>query len=260
MSVDDLGYEVLPGSPIRRVVSLVPSLTEALAETAPQLIVGCTDWCTRPSDLDARAGHSVARVRGTKNPDLAAIASLDPDLVIANQEENRRFDVDRLRAMGLAVWVTRIDSVDDALRSLERLIAVVLSRPLPGWLVRARTNWSLPDPPVTRRAVVCIWRDPWMVAGPATYIADVLGRSGVGLAPLPVDGWERARYPRVDLDLLRSSEADVVLLMDAPYPFSQADGSEYFAGVDVRIVPERPLAWYGPGLTDARSEIAALMA
>jgi ABC-type hemin transport system substrate-binding protein len=76
-------------------VSLVPSLTESVALTQPGALIGATDWCTHP------AGLAVARVRGTKNPDIAAILALAPDLVIANKEENRRIDVHRLRAAGL---------------------------------------------------------------------------------------------------------------------------------------------------------------
>ena len=94
---DDLGQPVeLPG-PARRVVSLVPSLTEAVARSAPGLLVGATDWCTHP------AGLAVTRVRGTKNLERAAITALAPDLVIANQEENRKLDVVRLREAGVAV-------------------------------------------------------------------------------------------------------------------------------------------------------------
>jgi ABC-type hemin transport system substrate-binding protein len=79
------------------VVSLVPSLTESVAMTRPEALVGATEWCTHPQGLGVR------RVRGTKNPDRAAIAGLVPDLVLANQEENRRVDVERLRAAGIPV-------------------------------------------------------------------------------------------------------------------------------------------------------------
>jgi ABC-type Fe3+-hydroxamate transport system substrate-binding protein len=106
---DDLGSPVELNGPARRVVSLVPSLTEAVARSAPGLLVGATDWCTHP------AGLSVTRVRGTKNPERAAIIALAPDLVIANREENRKLDVDRLRDAGLAVWVTVIESLPDAM-------------------------------------------------------------------------------------------------------------------------------------------------
>ena len=108
--VDDLGAEVvLPDGPVSRVVSLVPSLTEAVAVTRREALVGATDWCTHPADLQ------VARVRGTKNPDRSAVAALAPELVLAVQEENRELDVRRLREAGVPVWVGVVESVDQAL-------------------------------------------------------------------------------------------------------------------------------------------------
>src|SRR5690349_23035810 len=93
--------EAMPGSlgrvSVRRIVSLVPSLTEAIGVTAPELLVGVTDWCTHPRDL------SCARIRGTKNPDLDAVEALEPDLVLAAFEENRKQDLDELRSRGLTV-------------------------------------------------------------------------------------------------------------------------------------------------------------
>src|ERR1700722_18079887 len=104
---DDLGYPVELAYPARRGVSLVPSLTESVAVTRPDALAGATIWCTPPADLD------VPRVRGTKKPDRGAIAALRPDLVLANQEENRRIDVERLRAAGIPVWVTVIRTLDE---------------------------------------------------------------------------------------------------------------------------------------------------
>ena len=117
---DDLGYPVELARPARRVVSLVPSLTESVAVTRPDALAGATIWCTHPGDLD------VPRVRGTKNPDLAAIGALDPDIVLANQEENRRVDVERLRAAGVTVWVTVIRTLDEAIASLRRMFTDAL--------------------------------------------------------------------------------------------------------------------------------------
>src|ERR1700727_1843414 len=119
---DDLGHPVSVRLPARRVVSLVPSLTESVAVTRPDALAGATIWCTHPADLD------VPRVRGTKNPDLAAIAALEPDIVLANQEENRRVDVERLRAAGVTVWVTVIRTLDEAIASLRRMFTAAL-----GW-------------------------------------------------------------------------------------------------------------------------------
>ena len=92
---DDLGHPLHLTSPPQRIVSLVPSLTESLAITVPGRLAGATDWCTHPAGLD------VPRVRGTKNPNRAAIIALHPDLVVANREENRRHDVEHLRAAGI---------------------------------------------------------------------------------------------------------------------------------------------------------------
>ena len=94
---DDLAYAVSLPTPPRRVVSLVPSITEALATTCPERLVGATEWCTHPEGL------AVQRVRGTKNPDLRAVEALEPDLVVANKEENRELDVRRLRDAGVPV-------------------------------------------------------------------------------------------------------------------------------------------------------------
>ena len=211
---DDRGTPVQLGE-IRRVVSLVPSLTEAIVATCPQLLVGCTDYCVRPPDMDDVVGHAVCRVRGTKNPDRAAIAELRPDLVIANDEENRAFDVEKLRADGVPVWVTHIPTVSDALTSMARLFGVLGCAEEPSWLTAARQEWQPPFEGPRLTAVVPIWRDPWMCIGPNTYAADVLAHCGVDLAPLPDDG---TRYPHVELETILELGADRVILPDEPTP------------------------------------------
>ena len=174
---DDLGHAVVLPDVVGRVVSLVPSLTEALAASCPDRLVGATDWCTHPADLDARG---VARVRGTKNPDLGAVAALRPDLVVANKEENRELDVRRLRAAGIPVWVTDIETVPQAVTSMRRLLREALRLGEdPGWLVAAETAWSGAVPEPTARVVVPVWRDPWMVVGWPTFTADLLRRTGL---------------------------------------------------------------------------------
>ncbi|WP_316668503.1 helical backbone metal receptor [uncultured Propionibacterium sp.] len=260
MASDDLGHPVALAAPPRRVVSLVPSITEALALSRPERIVGATEFCVRPADLAERAGHRVLRVAGPKNPDLAAITALAPDLVVANKEENRREDVEALRSSGVPVWVTDMNTVDEALASMGRLFRAALGLPgPPGWLVAARRAWQTPDEPVVAPVVVCVWRDPWMVIGPRTYSADLLRRCGFPLEPLDVPGWPTERYPAVSPDTIRGCGTRTIVLLDAPYPFAPDDGPECFPGRDVRILPERPVVWYGPGMVDARDRIRALL-
>ena len=245
LTSDDLGTPVDLPRPPRRVVSLVPSLTEALAETVPERLVGATDWCTHPAGLD------VPRVRGTKNPDRAAIVALQPDLVVCNREENRRLDVDRLRAAGVPVWVTVIESVDEALTSMRRLFAEVLDVGEPGWLTAAAAEWARPVPAPPRRVAVPVWRDPWMVVGPRTFTGDVLARLGL----VNVFGAGEDRYPHVPVEAVRAAAPDVVVLPDEPYVFTADDGPEAFPGIRTALVSGRDLTWYGPSLAGARDRL-----
>jgi ABC-type Fe3+-hydroxamate transport system substrate-binding protein len=252
MPLDDLGTPVTAPGPARRVVSLVPSITEALASVRPEALVGVTDWCTHPADLPS------ARVRGTKNPDLDKIRHLGPDLVVANKEENRRLDVERLRARGVPVWVTDIETVPQALTSLERLFDDGLGWPRPAWLAQARELWCAgPLPPVTRTVIVPIWRDPWMVVGASTFTSDLLRRLG----------WENVwtstrlnpdgeRYPATTPEAIDAAGADAILLPDEPYEFTPTDGPDAFAQTSTELVSGRLLTWYGPSLVAARSSLS----
>jgi ABC-type Fe3+-hydroxamate transport system substrate-binding protein len=227
-------------------VSLVPSLTEALATTVPDRLVGATDWCTHPPGLDA------VRVRGTKNPDIGAIVALQPDLVVANQEENRRIDVERLRAAGTPVWVTVVESVDQALGTLHRLLVDVLGADEPEWLGTASVEWGRPPQLPAARVVVPIWRDPWMVVGSPTFSGDMVTRLGLVHVPAATE----ERYPKLDLLLLVDLAPDLVLLPDEPYRFTADDGPEAFAGIPTALVSGRDLTWYGPSMATARATLS----
>jgi ABC-type Fe3+-hydroxamate transport system substrate-binding protein len=242
---DDLGFTFDARRPARRVVSLVPSLTESIALAQPAELVGATDWCTHPAGLD------VPRVRGTKNPDLAKIVALQPDLVLANKEENRRYDVDRLRAAGTPVWVTDIHTVPQALRSLRRLFDRALGWPIPGWLTDAHRVWHDTVPDGRRRAVIPIWRDPWMVVGSATFTGDLAARVGLH----NTFGEHPDRYPHVGLDEIAATRPELVVLPDEPYVFTATDGPEAFPGLACVLVAGRLLTWYGPSLVTARDSL-----
>ncbi|MHC0428591.1 helical backbone metal receptor [Streptomyces sp. O3] len=242
-----------------RVVSLVPSLTEAVAVSAPGLLVGATDWCSHPADLDERG---VVRVRGTKNPDVPRIIALAPDLVIANEEENREPDLAALRAAGLDVMVTEVRTLPDAFRELDRVLVRGCRLPRPGWLADAERAWRAPPPlrPADRasgrpRAVVPVWRRPWMVLGRDTFAGDLLARLGVD--NLYADHPER--YPRVPAAELRAAGPDLVVLPDEPYRFTPDDGPEAFPGVPAALVDGRMLTWYGPSLAAAPARLSAAL-
>lgn len=237
---DDL-RRVVPLPPrVERVVSLVPSLTESVARTQPGLLVGATDWCTEPRELD------VARVGGTKNPDLGAIADLAPDVVLASSIENRAADLDALRDNGIAVWVSEPRTLDGAVASLHRMLTVALRLPRPAWLDEVVHTWSPPPPPVARAVAVPVWRRPWMFMGRDAFGTDLLARLGfTNVLAAHAEEWPRlapAELPAID----------GVVLPDEPYAFSATDGPDAFAGVPCAVVSGRHLFWDGPSLVDAR--------
>jgi ABC-type Fe3+-hydroxamate transport system substrate-binding protein len=251
--VDDLGETVPIEGPVARVVSLVPSLTEAVEVSAPGRLAGATGYCTHPSTLD------VPRVGGSKYPDLDRVLDLAPDLVLANSEENRPEDVQVLRANGIPVWVmAAAASVPAALGSLRRLLTQAYELEEPDWLVEAEEVWREVRP-VRFRAVVPVWRKPWIVLGRDTFAGDVLRRVGVA----NVYAGDTERYPRPDVEELRAhlcADADLLVLPDEPYAFTGDDGPDHFPDARYVLVSGRHLTWYGPSLVDAHATLTTALA
>jgi ABC-type Fe3+-hydroxamate transport system substrate-binding protein len=248
---DELGHPVrLPSVGPTAVVSLVPSLTESIEATVPGVLVGATDYCVHPPDL------VTTRIGGSKYPRVDEVIALRPQVVVANVEENRAQDVERLRAAGIEVWVSAAPAtVPAALASLRGLCTDVLAVPAPDWLTAADTAWQRVEP-IRGTAVVPVWRRPWVVLGSETFAGDVLRRLGVGNAY----GDSPERYPRPDIAALRAKLAagqpNCVVLPDEPYPFTATDGPEAFPGIRYVLVSGRYLTWWGPSLLSARSTLA----
>jgi ABC-type hemin transport system substrate-binding protein len=238
---DDLGAAVPVPAVVRTVVSLVPSLTETVASLDPGLLTGVTAWCSHPPDL------AVTRIGGTKNPAVDKIIALAPDIVLANEEENREPDLEALRAAGLAVWVTRIRDLPGALGSLRRMITLACQRPSPAWLDAAERAWQRIPRGLPRTAIVPIWRRPWMVVGSDTFAGDLLARLGV----TNLYAGHQDRYARAAIGDLAGAGADLVVLPDEPYRFTASDGPEAFPGRKTALVSGRHLTWYGPSLVEA---------
>lgn len=244
-----MGHPVELTYPVNRIVSLVPSLTESIAATRPEALVGATDWCTHPAELD------VTRVRGTKNPNRQTIIDLKPDLVLANREENRELDIRKLREAGIPVWVTVIETVEEACESLWRLFVEALQWDVPLWLDQVEDAWLGPIPEITAKVAIPIWRDPWMVVGSSTFTGDLARR--LGLENAFADSADR--YPTVELSEIDRPDIDTVLLPDEPYVFSADDGPEAFANARTVLVPGRSLTWYGPSMIEAHAELRGLI-
>ena len=250
---DDLGHPVTIPAEVASIVSLVPSLTEAIASCDASLLVGATKYCSHPPAL------AVERVGGTKNPDVPRIIEMKPDVVLANEEENRAPDLAALRVAGISVWVTKIRTLAEALGSLDRMITIACRLPGPAWLDAAPAAWAQVGeravagqtaqaaPARPRLAIVPIWRRPWMVLGSDTFAGDLLARLGI----VNVFADHAERYPRIDLADLRQSGAEMVVLPDEPYRFGADDGPEAFPDLPAALVSGRHLTWYGPSLAEA---------
>lgn len=211
-----------------RVVSLVPSSTETLLALGVD-VVACTRFCEQPG---------LRQVGGTKNPDIAAIVGLAPDLVVMDREENRVEDHDSLVAHGVTVWTSDVRSVDDAMAVVTAL-GERTGRPVP-----IRSLPQVVSPPVRRTAFVPIWRRPWMTIGPHTYGASVLGCLGVDLATADIAG----DYPTVELDDLAARSPELVLVPSEPYAFSDDQLDELRSALPQATmirVDGQDLFWWG---------------
>ena len=191
----------------------------------------------------------MARVGGTKYPDLERVRAAAPDLVLANAEENRREDVDALRAAGIPVWVTYPRTLDEALVSLGRLLAA-LGAADPPWLVAARAAWAAPFAGVRRTRGR---------PGLAAAVGRARARTRSPATCSPGSGWTTCTRRRRSAirarrwTELRAAGADLVVLPDEPYAFTDDDGPEAFPGLPYALVSGRHLTWYGPSLATARA-------
>ena len=263
--VDALERTLEVKSPPRRVVSLVPSLTEALfAFGVGDAVVGVTDFCVEPRD--AVAGKT--KVGGTKTLDVSLVVALEPDLVVASAEENRKEDIQALVREGLKVYVTLPKTVAGALDLLAELAAMTGAGKKAGRIVdgakKALAQVRKANegrPPV--RTFCPIWRNPWMTVGPGTYMHDFITVCG----GVNIFEWRHERYPRVELREVAEKDPQVVLLPDEPYRFGPAHVSEIAGLRSISAVREnriyllegRHLCWYGPRIAGGLRYVSALL-
>lgn len=232
-----------------RVVSLVPSVTETLAAWGVDP-VACTRYCER---------EDLPHVGGTKNPDIAAIEELAPDLVVVDREENRRPDHDALVAAGIEVEVLHIASVDDVEPELTRLAR------------RVGVDWQ-PEPLPQRselpplrgrcgggervRVFVPIWRRPFMSIGAPTYGASLLAYCGMEVAFAD----RSDPYPTLDEADLANEHIDLVLASTEPYPWHRRNLDDLDPYGPVHLIDGQDLFWWGTRTPAAVRRVAEAVA
>jgi ABC-type Fe3+-hydroxamate transport system substrate-binding protein len=243
-----------------RIVSLVPSLTEALfAFGAGEKVVGRTRYCLWPP----RAIGKVPTVGGTKKVDVDRVLELEPDLIVAVREENSRENVEKLEESGVPVFVGAPENVEEAIELLRELAERVeaprseaVLDPIERVYGRLRNETG-----GTRRVFVPIWKRPYMSVGSDTYVHDVLHTCGGE----NVCGYS-TRYPIVTLEEVEAAQPEVVLLPDEPYPFCAEDLEEFYeldvpaAHEDrIHLVDGKLLTWYGPRMASSLRQLSALL-
>lgn len=284
-----LSFPVAP----QRVVSLVPSDTYTLAALGcGGRIVGRTDYCELPADLV----RTIPSVGGTKNPRLDDIRALEPDLVIANQEENSRSDLEALAQSGVRVYVCfpkRVATGIAHMAKLARIFRVDSMSDVRALFHAAYTETQEREalraaPSFVARSVFCpIWMEPLMTIHEETFISDALREVGLlnvfgkrarkyplaadlGMkAPLTSEqvGDRDTRYPRVTLDEVVAAQPDLVLLPSEPHPFTEKDAEVFRAlpipaarNGGVRFVDGKDLCWYGARSVGGLARLARAIA
>jgi ABC-type Fe3+-hydroxamate transport system substrate-binding protein len=260
---DAFAPPALPHPP-ERIVSLVPSLTESLfALGLGPRVVGVTDWCVHPAGGVA----GLPRVGGTKDADVAGILALEPDLVLANREENTRRTVERLEAAGLTVWVTYPRTVREGAALLRALAALGAGPEAVAAVVEpveAAVDEAERARPARRVPVFCpIWRNPWMSVGHDTYAHSLIELCGG--ANVFADRTGR-RYPIVTEPEIEAAAPEVILLPDEPYAFGPREVEELGrlavpaarAG-RIHRIDGTWVSWYGPRIRPALVSIRRLL-
>lgn len=290
-NINELNFNSAPG----RVVSLVPSVTESLFDLGlGQCLVGVTDYCVHPAVQVA----GLPKIGGTKNPNLQLIKAALPDLIIANQEENRKEDIEALQAEGFKVWLTFPCTVREAIDVLWAIVRLFRVPQMGQRLSVLETSYEWANgaaenmPPIK---VFCpIWREPaategapqwWMTINHETYVHDLLRVCGaenifadrdrryplaadLGESPALESASERdTRYPRVTMAEVVERAPDVILLPSEPYLFTEADLAAFDSFPEIPAVQNNRLllvdgswlTWPGTRLALALAELPALL-
>ncbi len=253
---DMLGRALTVPETPQRIVSLVPSQTELLCDLGLETeVVGITKFCIHPE----RWFREKARIGGTKDVKPERVAALQPDLILANKEENVREQIETLSGIA-PVWVSDIQTLEDALEMI-RQVGALTGKPAKGAEISgniAAGFASLRKAQKPQRVAYAIWRNPWMWAGGDTFIDEML-RCG---------GWEnvlaeKARYPEISPEEIAALKPDHILLSSEPYPFGEKHLSEVQAavpGANVVLVDGELFSWYGSRLLQSPAYFQELIA
>lgn len=241
--IDQLGNEITISFPPQRIISLVPSQTELLADLGlGDRVVGITKFCVHPEAWI----KSKTIVGGTKKFDFERIKSLQPDLIIGNKEENYQEGIKRLQAV-YPVWMSNIITTEDALTMIRQLGELVDAQKQTEKII-AQINNAISGieklPPL--RTLYMIWRSPWMAAASVTFIHELITLVGFKNCLAVKD-----RYPELSDQDIKILDPELILLSSEPYPFQQKNIDEIqriCPNAKVILVDGEMFSWYGSRL------------
>ncbi len=251
-TVDQLNNELLFSSFPKRIISLVPSISELLAQYEPYIqLIGVTRFCEYPKRLRVEK----VIIGGTKDPNIKKILALKPDLIIANKEENNKMDIEQLN-QSAPVWISDINTLHDALKMIER-IEELLDIPLEQQIspaVKHELNKSFDY--ISGTVAYVIWQNPIMIAGNSTYISSWLKK--IGLENIS----NKNRYPEVSFEWLNQNNPDYIFLSSEPYPFKEKNRLEFESlckHSKIHLVDGRMFSWYGKAMLEAPEYLSHLI-
>ncbi len=230
----------------KRIVSLVPSLTELLIDLGVKdQLVGRTRFCIHPQDKV----DDIEIIGGTKNPDIEKILELKPDFIIANHEENRKEDVVELKKH-FRVLVTEIDTIEEALSAIQEIGKLVDKGDKAQQTVSEIQSLLDRKPDVeSLNTAYFIWKNPWMVAASETYIDSILQHYNL------TNVFENeTRYPKIKLEELKQKNPELILLSSEPFPFKEKHIQEIrniCPKAKIKLINGEWFSWYGSGMIKA---------
>lgn len=238
-SLDQLGRSHEWSEMPKRVVSLVPSITELLSDLGLEDdVLGCTKFCVHPGDLRQKS----TVIGGTKNVHLDKVIHLRPHLIIANKEENRQEDVEELSAL-FNTWVSDVSTISEEYQLILLLGELLGKEQKAKEIVAELKAVDIMQISHPIRVAYLIWKDPYMTVGGDTYISHRLEAMGLH----NVYGFQQ-RYPSMDLKDLTAMDVDMVFLSSEPFPFNMEhleDIKDQLERTDVRLVDGEFFSWYG---------------
>jgi ABC-type Fe3+-hydroxamate transport system substrate-binding protein len=254
MITDQLGREVHLMSPAKRIISLVPSQTELLFDLGlDEEVVGITKFCIHPE----RWLQEKTIVGGTKNFHNDRIKALQPDLIIANKEENTKELIEEL-ALDHPVYISDVNNIEDALQMIAdigKLTGKLESSELFIKAIKNSRNELSSTNQSKKSCYYFIWKNPWLTVGGDTFINTMIEEAGfVSLSK------SQTRYPEIDLDNI-DKQPDFLLLSSEPYPFKQEDADflqTKLPSSKILFVDGTYFSWYGSRMKDTFQYMANL--